>query len=419
MPKSTYVVAFAGARDGYQVPLALHQTGQLNALITDFYAPELPSLLQRRLPKLAGRHKQGLPFWKARSSFQVAWASRAWSSARRNGPSVDHLKRSQDLLSRAAGRIAARTGSGLFLYAGYARVAFEDPALTSARKIVFMYHPHIQRCAEILANDAERWPGAAESIAELERDKLDRDVDEELRAADLVICASEFTASTVRAIGVNPAKLRIVPYGIDCTWTVPAKPRDRCRFLFVGSGIHRKGLHILLEAWKAARLTGCELTLVCRHITPWIRERADLDGVAIRSNVTPSILRELYGVSDVFVMPSLVEGFGYVYLEALAHGCFCIGSRNTGLPDLSVPDTAGEVVEPGDVAALTEALIAAHRNWKAGQYQPAQIQQVASRWSWEKFRGAIATEANTLEQRVDERPGRRPAQDDQQPEQQH
>jgi glycosyltransferase involved in cell wall biosynthesis len=394
MPNSTYVVAFSGARDAYQVPLALHQTGQLNALITDFYAPELPSLLKRRFPKLAGRNQNGLPFWKARSSFQVAWTSRSWSFARKNRATVGDLKRSQDLLSRAAGRIAARTGSDLFLYAGYARVAFEHPALTSARKIVFMYHPHIQRCAEILASDAERWPGAAESIAELERDKQDRGVDEELRAADLVICASEFTASTVRAIGVDSAKLRIVPYGIDCTWSVPVKPRDRCRFLFVGSGIHRKGLHTLLHAWKAARLTACELTLVCRHITPWIRELADLDGVTIRSNVAPSTLRELYGRSDIFVMPSLVEGFGYVYLEALAHGCFCIGSRNSGLPDLDVPSTAGEVVEPGNVEVLTQAMIAAHRNWKAEQYQPAQIQQIASRWSWDKFRRAIVAEAN-------------------------
>lgn len=57
-----WVVAFAGARDSYQVPIALHQSGLLQTLVTDFYAPLdqpvpaavadlLPSLLRSKLRK--------------------------------------------------------------------------------------------------------------------------------------------------------------------------------------------------------------------------------------------------------------------------------------------------------------------------------------------------------------------------------
>ena len=55
-------------------------------------------------------------------------------------------------------------------------------------------------------------------------------------------------------------------------------------------------------------------------------------------------LEQLYQQADVFVLPSLVEGFGYVYLEALARGCFCLGTWNTGLPD--VADQASAMLIP-------------------------------------------------------------------------
>ena len=51
-------------------------------------------------------------------------------------------------------------------------------------------------------------------------------------------------------------------------------------------------------------------------------------------------------------MPSIIEGFGYVYLEALSHGLFCIGTNNTGLKDISSKKTA-RILESGDVKNLT------------------------------------------------------------------
>jgi glycosyltransferase involved in cell wall biosynthesis len=394
-----YVVAFAGARDGYQVPLSLHGTGQLERLVTDLYVPSLPSGVASRFARLAGRSIRGLPVWMARSSLQVLWLTHAgWRfAANADRALLRNMKSAQDTISRLAGRLALRKGSDLFLYAGYARVAFSDQKLRAARKILFMYHPHIARASEIMTEGAVGFPEAQPSLAHLEEDKKDRDVDGELQMADLVVCASEFTASTVRAIGIRSEKVIVVPYGIDRLPTAPEpRRRDRCRFLFVGTGILRKGLHLLLQAWQQAALPDAELTLVCRSLTPWLAERARVPGVVVRPGVTGEELDGLYREASVFVMPSLVEGFGYVYLEALARGCFCIGTRNTGLPDLALTPDEGQVIPAGAVDALVAALASAYHRWKRDELRPEIVVRSVERWPWSRFRSTISRYADSL-----------------------
>ena len=214
------------------------------------------------------------------------------------------------------------------------------------------------------------------------------------------MCASEFTASTVRKIGIDSRKLRVVPYGIDAP-SGPLAPKNRvqCHFLFVGSGIHRKGLHVLADAWRRFQNPNVRLTLVCRNMEPWIRARTNLPGLTIRAGVTPSELNALYDDANVFVLPSLVEGFAYVYLEALARGCFCIGTRNTGLPDLGLSAEQAATVQTGDSDALADALDAAYQRWKSHDLDPARIRCAVDQWTWSRFRTSIAALAAGLERR--------------------
>jgi hypothetical protein len=192
-----YVTAFAGARDSYQVPLALAETDQLDCLITDLYLPRLPTSLTDRFPKLARRYVPGLSLRDTRSSASILWKTYlGWRFARdRNRSLLASLKWSQDALARFAAQRALRTGADLFLYAGYALKAFENPKLSGTRRILFMYHPHIALSSEVLIRDAAQYPESESTRAELMTDQQDRDVDRELELADLIVCASEFTAS--------------------------------------------------------------------------------------------------------------------------------------------------------------------------------------------------------------------------------
>ena len=76
-------------------------------------------------------------------------------------------------------------------------------------------------------------------------------------------------------------------------------------------------------------------------------------------------LRRQYARSDIVVLPSLIEGFGLVYLEALASGCYCLGTENTGLPDVVSSESIGLVFPVGSVDRLSEALENAYRKWRA------------------------------------------------------
>jgi len=118
-----WVVAFAGARDSYQVPIALHESGLLQSLVTDFYAPfDQVSFAQasKLLPssictKLGKRFDSALPSRFVQSDFGYAirnwWDPEGW------------MHRVGSLGARA-GQIAATERCSIFAYAHVATSAF-------------------------------------------------------------------------------------------------------------------------------------------------------------------------------------------------------------------------------------------------------------------------------------------------------
>jgi len=391
-----FVVAFRGRRDDYQVPLALAEADGLETFITDAYAfdsiRKVLSLFPNRfLESPRQRFKQGIPDSRIECLWKTTLRERALQVAGIAGGKV-YASTDPDF-SRAAAREARDTHADLFLYTPYAWEAFRESYEHQPRRILFQYHPHSATERRILHQDVVKYPEVNASYREETGHQLaqhaKRRIDDAWKHADHIVCASSFTRDTLLEAGATKAACSVIPYGI------PHRniERDRSlptRFevLFVGSGVQRKGLHHLLSAWDNATLPETSrLTLVCRVLDPGIEVQAlDTEGVRLLKGVSQKRLHELYRSSTLFAMPSLVEGFGQVYLEALSFGCPVLGTTNTCLPDLGDDSNGVFIVDPGKIKDLTERLQTLANRLPGSSEVRFQAAECAACFTWTAFR---------------------------------
>jgi glycosyltransferase involved in cell wall biosynthesis len=178
--------------------------------------------------------------------------------------------------------------------------------------------------------------------------------------AAAVVVPSRFTAGELTAAGFDPARVHVVPHGIDPLpepkpgpglSVVPPGPY----LLAVGTREPRKGLGLLLAAHAALRADRSDLTLVVAGPPGW-GPAVDLDrpGVTALGRVGEAELDALYRGAAALALPSRTEGFGLPALEAMARGCPVVASAAGGLPE--VVGDAGLLVPAGDAGALAAAL---------------------------------------------------------------
>ena len=384
------MTAFNGSRDYYEIPLALHELGLLERHVSDMYLPDALVLPARYLyPRALSRHRPGLPSKKVHPVGrallpQVMELARHRTKAPGGYASIDRS------LSLEAARIAARTESDLFLHSGYALWAFERHP--GRRRWLYQFHPHPLSTYDILKEDLAAHPEVRVSFeSEIDSqgpDNVSAALLSEWQLAEHVFCASAFTARSLVKQGCDAARIHVVPYGGSAGGPHAGiqSSSKRCRFLFVGQGVQRKGIHHLLKAWRIAALSDSDLDIVSRKLDPGVGSLLQQPNVRVHLNATSEERDRLYARSDVFAMPSLVEGFGLVYLEAMAAGLYCIGTTNTGLPDLDPPPDVAAIVAAGDIQALAAALMSAHAIWRSGGLSKAAIVRFAGRRSWTNHR---------------------------------
>jgi glycosyltransferase involved in cell wall biosynthesis len=396
-----FVVGFAGARDSYQVALALTEANLLDVLLTDLYLPKSIAVTLERTGLIRApspRYVEGINWHSVRTSYRAFLSDKLSAHLDRFGVSA---KPGQQVLAELIARYMEDHDRHALIYAGYAFEAFTSKSMgLNQKKILFQYHPFRQLDLEILAADASKWPEFHHLVEVYHKAEPDLRNERELRHSDSIICASDFTKVSLEKIGLSSEKIHVIPYGIDidaCAMHYKSTESDRVRFLYVGSGIHRKGLHVLLRAWNAANLSNAELVVVTRGIAPAIASvlATTKGNVKILSNLSKTQLRGLYLASDIFVLPSLVEGFGYVILEALAHGCFVIATKNTCLPGLGVSDEVCSIVTAGDEIGLEASLVTARNRIRRDFDRERSIFEV-SRLTWSSFRKRINSVVRAL-----------------------
>ena len=400
MRSNGYVCAFRGRRDDYQVPTALEEADALSAFVTDGYATSAILNMARVLPhnlsdKLCSRRTDRLPDDKITCLWATAALERFYSFVGRR-PAEIYAKFDAQY-SRSAAAIARRKKANLFLYSAYAWDAFSANYAHDPSKILFQYHPHINTESRILRDDWMKFRKTISerlvledfaSVVDVGRERADRS----WTRATHILCASSFTRRSLIEAGADAARISVVPYGVDPVLNRHDALRDPFfHALFVGSGLQRKGLHHLLLAWQRASLPAdSKLTLVCRVVEPALLPLvAATPGVELIRGVSRSQLERLYATATLFTMPSLVEGFGQVYLEALSFGLPVLGTAHTGLPDLGGETDGIYTCEAGNIDELAATLTKLSESLIDARAINEMARQCAGRFPWERFRARI------------------------------
>jgi glycosyltransferase involved in cell wall biosynthesis len=200
--------------------------------------------------------------------------------------------------------------------------------------------------------------------------------------------------------GVPRRKLAVVPYGISEPRTRPSREDARRRLClpshaFVVSTVARlvpsKGIGDLIEAISLLGAPDCVLLVAgtgpCRQELESLA--AGRPTVQVRFLGSVPDTDDLYAASDVFVLPSYMEGFGLVYVEAAMHGVPSIGTRVGGVPEAIEGGATGLLVAPRAPAELAAALAALRRD----PVKLAEMGAAANRRAHAKFTAKRMAEA--------------------------
>jgi glycosyltransferase involved in cell wall biosynthesis len=158
--------------------------------------------------------------------------------------------------------------------------------------------------------------------------------------ADLIACVSAFTAGQVRdVLGVEPARLRVVPHGVRFPETAPQRSPEPV-ILHVGAIQRRKNLVLLIAAFERAVPPPWQLVLAgsdgfgAREVHDRIAASSARDRIQVTGWIDDRRLAGLYARASVFAFPSLDEGFGIPVLEAMAQGVPVLCSGRAALAEV-------------------------------------------------------------------------------------
>lgn len=212
----------------------------------------------------------------------------------------------------------------------------------------------------------------------------------EYELADYISLPSSFAKRTFVENGVPSEKLIVNPYGVDLSEFKQIKKEDsKFRLIFAGGGTFRKGYHYLLKAFHELDLKNCELWhmgKVSSEMQPFLNRYKNKNWI-LKGHVPQDQLHKFYSQGDVFILPSIEDGYGMVLLQAMACGLPIIATHNTGGVDLVTNDgQEGFIVPIRDVNALKEKILFLYNNKNTSKHMGSLAKKkVEYGFKWEDY----------------------------------
>ena len=363
-PSTSWICAQIGAREHYAIPRVLHRSGKLEALFTDYWSHGLWHQLARS-PRLASRRHEDLTDAEV---YSFNTTSVLDGLRKRLRPATDPYSE----FLRIGSRFGKKVRSSLArrreqhwentIFFGYDTGFLQAAAWAKdqgAACIVGQMDPSRTE-VEMVREEEKLWPGWTKTPI-LVPEEYFAWRKAEWALADAIMVNSQWTLDALVQQGVPVDKIHIVPLAYETEDSSekasppPVKPdSEPLRVLFLGQVNLRKGIQYLLEAAKLLKTENIEIDIAGPiAIADQFVVKAP-PNVRFHGAVTRDRVREFYNRADVFVLPTISDGFALTQLEAMAHGLPVITTPNCGRVVTEGVD--GFIVPPRNATALADRL---------------------------------------------------------------
>jgi glycosyltransferase involved in cell wall biosynthesis len=274
-------------------------------------------------------------------------------------------------------------------------IAYEKAALHTFRvarrqgiiPVLDLAQVHYRHIAQL----RQQYPAFAELMSDRLFDRIAMVKEQELTQAKYILTLSTYAKNTLLAEGISEDKLFTVNLGFDPDRFKPKvsyRTSGKFRILFVGTITRRKGIHLLIQAFKELNLRDAELII----IGPILEARDILAEYKGYYTYYPFMhheeLAEKYREADIFVFPSYLDSWAMTVVEAMACGTPVVVSEHTGAKD-AVQQGGGFIIPVDDVAAIKEKIHFFYEDRAALESLGKQAHAVAQQYTWENYEKQI------------------------------
>lgn len=337
-----WICCQVGAREHYAVPRALQQAGQLAQLITDAWVPTRSVIHRLPSPSVASlreRFHADLPQTSIRAftgsliCFELSQRIQKISGWERT------IARNNWFQHKAVQSLAAiapflKSRPTLFAYSYAALELFRFAKAQGWRTILSQIDPGLMEEQLVFEEHAKH--AVYQSTWQPAPPDYWTHWQQECSLADRIVVNSLWSSQALQEIGIPKQKIDVVPLAYqppesarDFVRTYPTTFSDQrpLRVLFLGQVILRKGIVALLEAAEMLRSRPIEFWVVGTQEIAKPQSHVRIQWV----NAVPrSVTAQYYQLADVFLFPTLSDGFGLTQLEAQAWKLPIIASRYCG-----------------------------------------------------------------------------------------
>jgi len=368
-----WICSQIGAREHYAIPRVLHREAKLESFYTDFWTNPIWKSCGNLFgkPELSTRFHQDLADVKVKSFDLTTLVDSVFTDSRKKNSYEWFLYVGSDFGRAVVESLKRKKGVPWdeTIFFGY-DTGFLEPATWIKRRggktVVCQMDPSR---AEVSMVESERnlWPGWTHRSVNVP-ESFFRRREQEWATADIVMVNSEWCKQGLIEQNVPENKIIVVPLAYERDKSVDlnllAKSTKRhdqgitskqpVRILFLGQVILRKGIQYLIEAAKKLKNEPIYFDIVGPVGISDEAVKSAPTNMVFHGPVSRSRASEYFTNSDIFVLPTISDGFALAQLEALAHGLPVITTPNCG--EVVEHGVDGMIVPAKDSISLAEAI---------------------------------------------------------------